>query len=80
MKKMDSQYNKLNAMMENIKDVISDLKEKANGIEQKVWDEDRGMTNREQKKCDEIDEQISNLDECVEYIQFAMMRLEEYTD
>ena len=80
MKKMNSQYNKLNAMMENIKDVISDLKEKANGIEQKAWDEDRGITDREWKRCDEIDEQISNLDECVEYIQFAMMRLEEYTD
>ena len=48
--------------------------------EQKAWDEDSGITDRERKRCDEIDEQISNLDECVEYIQFAMMRLEGYTD
>ena len=38
------------------------------------------MTDREQERYDEIDEQISNLEECVEYIESAMGCLEEYID
>ena len=48
MKKMNSQYNKLNDLMENINDIISDLEEKRDAIEQNAWDKDRDMTDREQ--------------------------------
>ncbi len=80
MKKMNSQYNRLNALMENIKDIISDLDGKRYDMGHKAWSEDRCMTDREEKIYNEIVKQIINLDHCVEYIQFAMSRLEEYTD
>ena len=36
------------------------------------------MTDREQERYDEISEQISNLEECLEHIESAMDCLEEY--
>ena len=80
MKKMNSQYNKLNDMMENINDIISDLEEKRDSIDDNANDKGRDMTKKEQGKYDEIDEQISSLKECVWYIEQAMGYLEEYID
>ena len=77
---MNSQYNKLNAIMENINDIILDLGEKRNSIKDKAYDEDRGMTKKEQERYDEIDEKIINLEDCVAYIENAMDCLEEYID
>ena len=80
MKNMYEQYNKLNDMMENINDIISDLEEKIGRIGDKAFYEDRDMTEKEKGKCDEIDKQISNLNECVLYIEQAMGFLEDYID
>ena len=80
MKKMNEQYNKLSDMVENIKGIISDLGEKIGDIEDNAWNEDRDITDRENKICDEIDEQISDLEDCVEHIEKAMDCLEYYTD
>lgn len=80
MKKMNEQYNELNDLMENISDIISDLEEKRDSIEDKAFDEDRDMTEMEQKKYDKIDEQICSLYVCVGYIENAMGCLEEYID
>ena len=80
MKKMTTQCDKLNAIMENINNIISDLEEKRDSIKDKAYDEDRGMTKREQERYYEIDEQISNLEDCVAYIENAMDCLEEYID
>ena len=80
MKKMTAQCDKLNAIMENINDIISDLEEKRDSIKDKAYDEDIGMTKREQERYYEIDEQISNLEDCVAYIENAMDCLGEYID
>ena len=80
MKKMNEQYDKLNAIMENINDIISDLEEKRDSIEDKAYNEDRGMTKREQINYDELDKQISSLEDCVAYIENAMECLGDYTD
>ena len=80
MKKMNSQYDKLNDIMENINDIISDLEEKRDSIEDKAYNEDRGMTKREQERYYEINEQINNLEDCVAYIGNAMECLGDYTD
>ena len=80
MKKMNLQYNELNDLMENIINIISDLEEKIGSIEDKAFDEDRDMTKEEKGKRDEIDEQISNLEDCVEYIENAMECLDDYID
>ena len=80
MKKMTAQCDKLNDIMENINDIISDLEEKRDSIKDKAYDEDIGMTKREQEMYYEIDEQISNLEDCVAYIENAMDCLEDYID
>ena len=80
MKKMNVQYNKLCDMVENIKDIISDLGEKIGDIQNNAWNEDRDITDRENKICEVIEEQISDLENCVEHIENAMDCLEYYTD
>ena len=66
--------------IENINDIILDLAEKRDSIKDKVYDEDRGMTKREQERYYEIDEQIINIEDCVAYIENAMECLGDYTD
>ena len=80
MKKMNSQYDKLNAIMENINDIISDLEEKRDSIEDKAYNGDRGITKREQINYDDLYEQISSLEDCVIYIENAMDCLGDYID
>ena len=80
MKKMDAQYNKLGDMVENIKGIISDLEEKIGDIHDNAWNEDRDVTDREMEICEEIEEQINDLEGCVEHIENAMSCLEYYTD
>ena len=67
-------------MVENIKGIISDLEEKIGDIHDNAWNEDRDVTDREMEICEEIEEQISSLEECVEHIENAMDCLEYYTD
>ena len=45
-----------------------------------AFDEDRDMTEKEQERYYEIDDQISNLEDCVAYIENAMDCLGEYID
>lgn len=77
---MNEQYNKLNDLMENINDIILDLEEKRDSIEDNANDKDRDMTEKEQEKYNEIDEQIFSLYVCVGYIENSMGCLEDYID
>ena len=79
MKKMNVQWDKLNAIMENIDDIISDLEKEKVDIEQNI-DEYRDMNYIEQAIHDELDEQIRSLEDCVAYIENAMDCLGDYTD
>ena len=76
---MTAQCDKLNAIMENINDIISDLENEKVDIEQNI-DEDRDMNYIEQVMYDELNKQISSLEDCVAYIENAMDCLEYYTD
>ena len=80
MKDLNAHYNKLGDMVENIKGIISDLEEKIGDINDNAWNEDRDITDRENKICEIIEEQISDLENCVEHIENAMDCLEYYTD
>ena len=77
---MTAQCDKLNDIMENIDNIISELEEKRDSIEDKAYNKDRGMTKREQINYDDLDEQISSLEDCVAYIEDAMDCLEDYID
>ena len=79
-RKKDSRSKRINDMKENIGNVISDLEEKRDRIEYKALNKGRGMTDKEQKKYDELVNQICSLYNCVEYAETAMDYLEEHTD
>ena len=79
MKKMNAQYDKLNAIMENINDIISDIEKEKVDIEQNI-DEDRDMNYIEQEMYDELDNQSNSLYCCLGCIENAMDWLEKYTD
>ena len=80
MKKMNVQYNRLCGFVRDIKGIIFNLVKESDYIKYNAWNKGIGMTDEEQERYDEINEQISNLSECVKYIRFAMGRLEQYTD
>ena len=79
MKKLKEQYNKLSEIMETIGNIISDIENEKVDIEQNI-DEDRDMNYIEQAIHDELNEQISSLEDCVAYIENAMECLGDYTD
>ena len=79
MKKIKEQYDKLSEIMETIDNIISDLEKEKVDIEQNI-DEDRDMNYMEQEIHDELEEQISSLEDCVAYIENAMDCLGDYTD
>ena len=80
MKKMNSYYNSLKAMTLSINDIISALEKERNDIGQNIDDEDRDINYMKLARYDELDEQISDLKDCVEHIKSAMGRLVSYTD
>lgn len=75
MKKMNTHYNALKAMALTINGIISDLEEKIDDID---WDKD--MTDKDRKRYDKIDDQLSNLEKCAYYIEQAMECLKDYRD
>ena len=80
MKKMNSHYNSLKAMTLIINDIISSLEKERKDIKQNIEDEDRDINYMELARYDELDEQISDLKDCVEHIKNAMGHLVSYTD
>ena len=79
-RKKDSQNNEVKDMTENIINLISALEDKIASIEDKVHKEDRDITEREQEKLDGINKRISNLDDCIWQIEYAMKYLNDGTD
>ena len=75
-RKKDSHNNEVNDMTENILGLISALEDKRVSIEAKVHKEDRDITEREQEELDGINKRISNLDDCIWQIEYAMKYLD----
>ena len=80
MKKMNTYYNNLKAMTLSINGIISALEKERNNIEQNIDDEDKDINYMKLARYDELDEQISSLEDCVAYIENAMDCLGDYTD
>lgn len=78
MRKMDSQYNSLNAIDEDIHNIISDLEEEKDNINQNS--RGRYLTDKEWERQEEIEEHITNFKWCAEHIESAMSYLEDYID
>ena len=80
MKKLNSQYNRLNSIRKNLVNIVSALDHKRYNMSLEIWDEGKGMTDKEQKKYNEMVKQIIDIDTCIRNIDFAMSHLKEYTN
>ena len=80
MKKLNSQYNRLNSIRKNLVDIVSALDHKRYNMSVKAWNEDNGMTDKEQKKYNEMVKQIIDIATCIRNIDFAMDHIKEYTN
>lgn len=80
MKNLSKYYDKIQAIYESLDDLIGELEEKRDAIEEKAIDRDRDMTEKEQERYDEIDEQISAIEECKDNLEYAMGAIEEYCE
>ena len=80
MKNLNKYYDKIQAIYESLDELIVELEEKQNAIEEKAIDHDRDMTEREQERYDEIDNQLTAIRECMDNLEYAMSDIEEYTD
>ena len=78
MKKLNSQYNRLNSVRKNLVDIVSALDHKRYNMSLEIWDEGKGMTDKEQKKYNEMVKQIIDIDTCIRNIDFAMSHLRIY--
>lgn len=80
MKNLSKYYNKIQAAYEALDDLIGELEEKRDAIEENAIDRDRDMTEKEQERYDEIDEQINAVEECKDNLEYAMGAIEEYCE
>lgn len=78
--KLTNYYNKIQTIYDGLDDLIGQLEEKQNAIEDKAIEHDRDMTEKEQNRYDEIDEQIRAIDACKDNLEYAMSEIENYTD
>lgn len=67
-------YNELKATKKAIKGIISELEGKVMDIRQKT--QDRDMTDKEEEKYFDLQGQLNDLDNCIDYVQNAMDCLE----
>lgn len=79
MKNLSKYYDKIEAINDSLDDLIGELEEKKDAIEENAIDRDRNMTEKEQERYDEIDEQISAIEECKDNLESAMYAIEVYS-
>ena len=77
---LNKYYDKIQAIYESLDKLIVELEDKQNAIEEKAIDHDRDMTEKEQERYDEIDDQLVAIRECMDNLEYAMSDIEEYTD
>lgn len=78
--KLSKHYNKLQTILDDIEETVEKIEEKQSDIEEKASLACRDLTDREQERYDELDEEISALYDMREYIYSAMESIEEYCD
>lgn len=76
--KITKYYDKINAIYESLDDLIGELEETRDAIEDKAIDRGRDMTEKEQERYDEIDEQIQAIENCKDNLEYAMSEIEDY--
>lgn len=76
--KLTKYYDRINAIYESLDDLIGELEETRDAIEDKAIERDRDMTEKEQERYEEIDEQIQAIENCKDNLEYAMSEIEDY--
>lgn len=80
MKNLIKYYNKIQAIYDELDNLIGELEETRDAIEEKAIDKGRDMTEKEKERYYEIDEQINAIEECKDNLEYAMGAIEEYCE
>lgn len=78
MAKLTKQYLHLEAIKDQLDEIIGQLEEKRDAIEERALDRDRDMTEREQERYDALDNQIVCIQEAIGGVETAMYQIEEF--
>lgn len=76
--KLTKYYDRINAIYESLDELIGELEEKKNIIEDKAIEQCRDMTEREQRRFDELDFTIGAIENCKDNLEYAMSEIEDY--
>lgn len=80
MKNLIKYYNKIQAIYDELDNLIGELEETRDAIEEKAIDKGRDMTEKEQERFDDIVVQINAIEECKDNLDYAMSAIDEYCD
>lgn len=80
MKKLNKYNDKLVAIYEELDNLIGELEEKRDAIEDRAIEKNRDMTDAEQGRYDEINEQIDAIRECMDNIESAWDVIGDYVE
>ena len=78
MSKCEKFYNKLQTLIDEMLEYIDVLEEKQMAIVDRADEYGREMTEREQERYDELEEEIDNVRECIERVEYAQDSIEDY--
>lgn len=76
--KLTKYYDRINTIYELLDDLIGELEETRDAIEDKAIERGRDMTEKEQERYEEIDEQIQAIENCKDNLEYAMSEIEDY--
>lgn len=76
--KLTKYYDRINTIYESLDDLIGELEETRDAIEDKAIERGRDMTEKEQERYEEIDEQIQAIENCKDNLEYAMSEIEDY--
>ena len=78
MSKCGKFYDKLQTLIDEMLEYIDVLEEKQMSIVDRADEHGRDMTEREQERYDEIEEEMDSVRECIERVEYAQDSIEDY--
>jgi chromosome segregation ATPase len=76
--KMARYFERIETIKEALGEVVDDLEQRRDDIEERAISYDREMTNSEQERYDELDEQIASIYDCMDTLDSAMDYISDY--
>ena len=78
MKTLKSQVNKIHSIIDDLQSIVCDLEKRMDAIQDNANEKDREMTDKETERYYETKAKIFNVIECINYLEFALVEIENY--